>query len=192
MLARMCYAISACWRARAQLQQFMSDPSLQIHKLIELTPYDLFGHDVRALILDFDGVMASHAEEFPREEVRVWLSDFAKQYAPYKIYILSNLPTAEREAYFKRHFPDIIFVRAKRKKPYPDGLQEIVALSGLAPQRLLLVDDRLATGIIAAISVGVQGCWVTEPYVNLKAYPLRERWFMFMRWYERVLVKLLG
>lgn len=190
MLARIFYTIAGCWRERRELAQFLSDPSLQVRKVIDLAPHDLFGHDVQALVLDFDGVLASHAESEPREEVRLWLKDFARQFAPYKIYILSNKPTAERQAYFQKHFPEIRFIVAKRKKPYPDGMQQIMAESGMAAHRLLLVDDRLAMGVLEAISVGVQGCWVTQPYIDLHARPFKESIFICLRWLERQLVKI--
>jgi predicted HAD superfamily phosphohydrolase YqeG len=191
MIARIIYALRACWRYRSELMQFISDPSLQINKVLDLTPHDLFGHDVRGLILDFDGVLAPHAALQPNQKVISWLEAFAREFAPYKIYVLSNKPTRERLEYFTKHFPNISMVIAKRKKPYPDGLLQIIKISALDAKQLMLVDDRLATGIVAAVSVGVQGCWVTNPYVDLKTNPVRESFFIGLRFLEKVMIKLM-
>lgn len=192
MLARIRYALAACYTHRKQLLAFLADNRLQQTTVTKLSPDILAQLGIEVLVLDFDGVLASHAELHPRPEVLVWLENFVAEWQPRKIFILSNKPTKERQAYFSQHFPALKFIVAKRKKPYPDGLQEICQISGTSVQKIMVVDDRLATGIIAAIANGMHGCWITQPYVNVAARPIRETGFMFLRWLERNLIKHLA
>ncbi len=192
MLARIRYAVSACYAHRVQLRAFLSDSALQQTHVTNLTPADMEIRGVKALVLDFDGVLAAHGELHPRADVQLWLDSFVKQWAPNIIYILSNKPTLERQAYFAQSFPSIVFIVAKRKKPFPDGLQAILQHSGLAAAQILVVDDRLATGVIAAIASDMQGCWITDPYINLKQRPVCEWFFVALRWLERNLIKCVG
>jgi predicted HAD superfamily phosphohydrolase YqeG len=191
MLARAWFALTETWHNRTQLRHYMTDPGLRMQRVITLAPHTLLAHHVRGLILDFDGVLASHAESVPREEVERWLRFFAQQYAPHKIYILSNKPTRGRLDYFKKNFPNIIFVIPTRKKPYPDGLLQIIEMSKLDPHNLLLVDDRLMTGILAAVLTGVQATWITHPYRRVWRRPLRETFFFLMRRFERSFIRLI-
>lgn len=191
MLSRIVYAIKAFWCNRTQLKQYAAARDLQLASIVNLTPQNLTDRGIEALVLDFDGVLAAHAELRPRADVVQWLNTFAQEFAPHKIYILSNKPTAERQAYFKQNFPDITFIVAKRMKPYPDGLQQILLTSGLLPNQLLLVDDRLGTGILATIISGIQGYWITQSITNFYARPLRETWFMLLRHIERLACKII-
>jgi len=93
-----------------------------------------------------------------------------------------------REQYFAQHYPGVRFIIAKRKKPYPDGINNIIALSKLQPKQIVMVDDRLLTGILAAITTGVLPCWITKPYQNFVARPIRELFFHGLRCLERWLV----
>ena len=188
MLSRICYGLKVFWADRAQLRAFTQDSRLQLAKVTDLQPENLSENGILALALDFDGVMAAHGEPAPAPEVVKWLAVFQQQYAPNKIYILSNKPTPQRQAYFQLNFPHITFVVARRKKPYPDGLQQILQAAGIQPAQLLLVDDRLGTGIVAAISCGVQARWITAPRTNIAARPVRESFFILLRWLERIIL----
>lgn len=188
MLSRIHYAIKACWLYRKQLKLCMTNPKLNTTSILNLTPNEIFERGVSALVLDFDGVLASHAEQIPRDDVVVWLKNFIAGFDGHKIYILSNKPTKLRLDYFAQFFPEIRFIIAKRKKPYPDGLLQVIADSGLQPAEILLVDDRLATGIVAAMSTGVQYIWINKPYTDFCSRPVRESFFMFLRNLERFLL----
>ncbi len=73
-----------------------------------------------------------------------------------------------------------------RKKPYPDGLIDIATKLNLEMQSLLIVDDRLLTGILAGILVGAQLKWVTKPYISLRKKPMVELGFMVLRFLEKI------
>jgi predicted HAD superfamily phosphohydrolase YqeG len=189
MCFRFFYAICETWRFKAQLKQYMQTPVLQLVNIQDISKYELDARGVSVLVLDFDAVLAAHGEPQPKPEIIVWLRQFSKMFQPGKIYILSNKPTAGRQEFFLQNFPEIKFIFAKRKKPYPDGLLQIAADAGAHPQQLLLVDDRLCTGILATLIAGTQGLWITKPYVNIMARPIVERWFIFLRWSEQLIIK---
>lgn len=186
MLSRIIYSIQICWKFRTQLCQYYRDPKLQLVSILQLTSNDLQTAGVKGLILDFDGVLAAHAEPQPRPEVVQKLLEFAA----FPMFVLSNKPLPSRIEFFAQHFPQTKFIVAPRKKPYPDGVQEIIRLSNLQPQQLMLLDDRLAIGMVLAISTGIQARWITHPYINLARRPVREMGFILLRAIERLACKL--
>lgn len=189
MCFRFFYAIRESWRFKEQLKHFMQTPGLQLSNIHDISISELGVRGVSVLVLDYDGVLAAHGELEPKPEIVSWLQHFCKVFPPEKIYILSNKPTIGRQKFFMQNFPQIKFVIAKRKKPYPDGLLQIAALADVLPQQLLLVDDRLCTGILATLTSGTQGLWITRPYVNIMAQPIIESWFKFLRWSEQYIIK---
>lgn len=191
MILRIIYTIKHTWLLRQQLETYVSNRNLQIKNICSITPEYLQEAGIHALVLDYDGVLAAHGEPEPRAEVIAWLQQFSQTFAPRQIYILSNKPTPQRQEYFQQHFPHIVFVIAPRKKPYPDGLLQIIHQSGLAPAQIVLIDDRLCTGILATLLTGVQGRLITQPYINYKHRLLAEIWFVFLRWLEKTAVNCL-
>jgi HAD superfamily phosphatase (TIGR01668 family) len=183
---RFIFAIQQAWHFKSQLKQYLVNPALQLVSVRDIKLDVLNAAGIKALILDYDGVLAAHGEPTPRPEIITWLQDLIRAYTPNKIYILSNKPTTSRQVYFKQNFPQIEFVIGKRKKPYPDGLQQIIAETGFLPAQLLLVDDRLLTGILATIIAGTKGYWVTKPYVNVRSRPFAEIGIIILRLIERV------
>lgn len=183
MLSRIGYALKKCWEHRQQLRSFVKQPGLQLATIRNL-PSSTKLKGVKVLILDFDGVLAAHGEMHPRVDVMPILEELGE----FKLYILSNKPILGRIEYFAQHFPNVMFVKAARKKPYPDGILEIQRLAEVAPSQCMVIDDRLATGIVAAIDTGVRALWVTKPFVNLSKRPLVESWFMLLRLVERLLL----
>ena len=75
-----------------------------------------------------------------------------------------------------------------RKKPYPDGLLKIAELSKAKPSKMLLIDDRLLTGVLATFIANTQAIWIKKPYVNLKKHWGSELLFVALRKLERWLV----
>lgn len=142
---------------------------------------------VRAVVLDFDGVLAPDNALQIHDDVYDVLKKIKEIFGSH-IYILSNKPKEERQAFFALNFPDIQFIIAK-KKPYPDGLQEIIAREQCAPQQVILIDDRLLTGGLATILAGAQCLLIKNPYVNFSGNPLREAGFLALRTIERLLFR---
>lgn len=191
MILRTIYTIKQSWHFKTQLKRYIHDPTLQLKSVRDISTEYLAAKNVHALVLDYDGVLAAHGEPTPRPENLAWLQAFSQTYAPHKIYILSNKPNADRIEYFQQHLPNITFVKAERKKPYPDGMLQIVKMSGLPAIQIMIVDDRLCTGILAALIAGTQGCWITVPYINLQGRFFAELGFIILRWLERIIIALV-
>ena len=104
------------------------------------------------------------------------------------IVILSNKPHKQRIAYFKQRFPEIEFIQAPKKKPYPHGLEMIAQKKQMPIEKILLVDDRLLTGMLACCIAGAQGILIKRPYKRIWRRPIRELCFIFLRTIERFII----
>jgi predicted HAD superfamily phosphohydrolase YqeG len=160
----------------------------KINTLVEIDPASLSALGIKVLVLDFDGVLASHGESVPENVVQEWLKHAVKVYGLGQIFLLTNNPKPEREIFFKNYFPAIECISSPRKKPYPDGLLKIQEKTNVLPQEMALVDDRLLTGMLACQIAGVQGFWITQPYVNFAKRPWAELGFALLRKIEKLLL----
>lgn len=180
MFRRVFFTVRMAWRHRMALKQYIHDIPLQIDTVLHLCCEALKASGIKVLVLDFDGVLAAHGEGAPNKEVFSWLKHCMQVFGLHHVFILSNKPIAERITYFETHLPGIVFMISK-KKPYPDGLRAILTRMNIKASELLMVDDRLFTGILAAILVDAKGCWVTHPYVKFSKRPLAETGFWLLR-----------
>jgi len=105
------------------------------------------------------------------------------------MFILSNKPTEERRIWFREHFPNARFIAAVRKKPYPDGLLAVAELAGVPPHSLLMIDDRLLTGCLAAVVAGVRPVYIRHPFISFGQRPFSELFFIMLRSLERLFVR---
>jgi hypothetical protein len=153
-------------------------------------PEELAAQGFTVLVLDFDGVLAPHGEDAPLPEIESWLRRCAVVLGEDRIFILSNRPAAPRADYFRRTFPGIRFVSGVRKKPYPDGLHRVMALSGAAPSQIVLLDDRLLTGVLATCLAGTGVIFITAPYTSFRNRPVIEGFFCMIRRLEYWFVSL--
>lgn len=154
-------------------------------RTVAIVPEELAAGGATVLVLDFDGVLAPHGTRAPLPDVEVWLGRCAAVFGEERIFILSNRPDPARAAWFRQSFPGFRFISGVRKKPYPDGLLRIRELSGAAPDQVVLLDDRLLTGVLAACLAGCGVVYITDPYVSLAGNPCVEGFFMLLRFLER-------
>ncbi len=159
-------------------------------QLIDISPKIFQQQGIEILILDFDGVLASHGELYPAGELHNWLYLCVEIFGARNIFILSNKPLIERINYFKRHYPGIRYIKEVKKKPYPDGLQKIISLTKKSPKSLMLVDDRLLTGCLAACIAEVPVTYISKPYVCISKHPIAELFFITLRFLENRLIRL--
>ncbi len=155
---------------------------------IDIAPKTLIASDITVLALDFDGVLSPHGYDRPLPEVEDWIKKCIQQFGAEKIFVISNKPSKVRIDYFQQHFPGTRFIVGVRKKPYPDGLKKVCKISGVPPKQIALFDDRLFTGALAGCLAGVHVIYITKPYISLSYHPVRETYFMFLRWFERMIV----
>ncbi len=152
----------------------------------------LASEGIRVLALDFDGVLAHHGADTPQPEAIAWLRAAAELFGEERLFILSNKPTAVRKAWFAGHFPSLRLIGGVRKKPYPDGLITIATKAQVPLSSVLMVDDRLLTGCLAALNAGARPCWINRPTVSFAARPLAELVFMLLRKVEQQFIALTG
>ena len=188
-LQRTYYALSQTWHYRHQLKCLATDPTWHAHEVTSLTADFLQAQNITHLALDFDGVLAPHGALEPLPQVVEWLKTLTAQFPEKCVYILSNKPAPEREAWFAEYFPQIHFIKNVRKKPYPDGLQKILEHADIKPAQLMLVDDRLLTGMLAVVIVGVHGLWIIKAYRDHRCGRVTDCFFRAIRALEKILFK---
>jgi predicted HAD superfamily phosphohydrolase YqeG len=141
--------------------------------------------------LDFDGVLAAHGAAAPLPEATAWIKRCEEVFGGDQVFILSNKPSYVRIQWFAENFPAIRFISGVRKKPYPDGLKKTGELAGVPLSSILMVDDRLLTGCLAAIVAGARPCYIRRPYVSFRQRPFSEFFFLTIRIIERFFIRAI-
>ena len=175
------------FRFRRQLGRLLRETPRD-RSILVLDPASLRLEGISALALDFDGVLAHHGAPCPIPEAIEWLKRCEAVFGGERIFILSNKPTEGRRLWFSEHFSAFRFISGVRKKPYPDGLEKTAELAGVPLPSILMVDDRLLTGCLAALVAGARPCYIRSPYYSFRHRPLAELFFMTLRKIERVLL----
>lgn len=186
----MVFALKMGWRYRHELKTCLKDPTQQIKSLEDLKGSELKANGIKAVVLDFDGVLAAYGETRPKKKLEAWLEGCMSLFGADHVFILTNKPEKLRRDYCLSRFPGIVFVQS-RKKPYPDGLNAILEKEKISPKELVMVDDRLLTGILAAVLVGAKPILVTKPFKDFTKRPLPELGFSLLRTLERWIIPLL-
>jgi hypothetical protein len=177
-------------RYRCQLRRILDETPDSAY-ILSLDPETLVSSGIAALALDFDGVLAQHGAPAPLPEAVDWIKRCQAVFGGERIFILSNKPTDGRRQWFADHFPAIRFISGVRKKPFPDGLIKTGELAGVPLPQILMVDDRLLTGCLAALVAGARPCYIRQPYVAFSHRPFAELFFLLLRWAERGLVSII-
>lgn len=184
-MKRILYAIQNGWTYRQKLSSYITQPALSIEALQRIQMEDLEKLNVAVLVLDFDGVLAPHDAATPTQAAEKWLRTISMNLGEQRIAILSNKPKPVRRAYFQEHFPGIQWVEGTRSKPYPDGILEVAESRGIVSSRILIVDDRLLTGILASCIAPCQARYFIKPVMNFSHHPIKESFFWILRKLER-------
>jgi len=179
------YGLRQMFQHRADLRSIIHSKEASAKTLLDLSPQALKTRGVDVLALDFDGVLSYQDAIMPNEKVMVWLHNACAIFQEKNIYLLTNNPLPARAAFFNKTFPAMTFVSFHYKKPHPEGLEKIIAQSGVKPDQVVLVDDRLTTGILATCIAGTQAIYITQPFVNLKGNHVKEQFFKIIRALER-------
>lgn len=159
--------------------------------ILSFDPEALKSSGIAALALDFDGVLAHHGAPAPLPGAIEWIRRCEAVFGGDRIFILSNKPTEGRRQWFAHNFPGLRFISGVRKKPFPDGIQKTGELAGVPLSSILMVDDRLLTGCLAALAAGARPCYIRRPYISFSHRPLAELFFMLLRSIERCIVTVL-
>jgi len=186
------FAIRMGWRYRSQLRAVQLNPNFQVPTCLSLNLQHLKDTGIRALAIDFDGVLAAYGEDTLLPAIEGWLNRCIALWGSDFIFILSNRPTATRKSYFLNRFEGVTFIEHVQKKPHPEGIHHILLRTQLPATAVLVIDDRLLTGILAALTVGAPVQWVTAPFITFKTRPFSELFFVILRFLEKHLLRLLS
>ena len=176
---------------RRELRQLLDSTPL-CRSISELDPKELQRSGIAALVLDFDGVLAHHGARAPVPAAVAWLKQCEAVVGGERMFILSNKPTDGRRDWFAKNFPAIRFIAGLRQKPFPDGVIKAGELAGVPISSLLMVDDRLLTGCLAALVAGARPCYIRCPCVSFTYLPVLELFFRLLRTTERLFVRLVS
>jgi predicted HAD superfamily phosphohydrolase YqeG len=179
------------WHHRLELRRLLDRTPLNT-SILELDPEALFSSGIAALALDFDGVLAGHGAAVPLPEAVAWMRRCEAVFGGARIFILSNKPTDGRRRWFAEQFPAMRFISGVRKKPYPDGLNKTGELAGVPLSSIMMIDDRLLTGCLAALVAGARPCYIRRPYVSYGFRPVAELFFLLLRAGERLFARLVS
>lgn len=184
-LKRMFYAIKTAKKHKHAINKILKDPSSCAKDLCDINCSDLKKGNIKALVLDFDGVLASHGQIKLDKKTINWLKTALKIY-PKTTYILSNNPKGRRFSWLNKNFPEIHLIAGIKKKPYPDGLNVIIKHAKVKSSEVVLVDDRLLTGVLASLNAKTKIIYITEPRENLfSVFFLQECFFATLRFLEK-------
>lgn len=182
MLARLFYSLYHAFAHRRCLSTVSTAKTI-----CDIDIQFLKNQDIRIIVLDFDGVLAAHGETFPQSDAEQWLIQCISIFGKNQVFILSNNPFIERQRYFEEL--GVRFITGFKKKPYPDGLNFIISQTHENKEQIVLIDDRLLTGILATCLAQIQGILITQPYRNFSKHFIKESFFSFLRFVERFLIK---
>ena len=158
-------------------------PDRYINKVCDVNPQKLFDEGISTIVFDYDGVLAPYRQAMP-EEVIEWLGKCIEIFRLSNIFILTNNPSRERKNYFETTFPGMRVIDGVKKKPDPDGLNQIIKLAGVKPAQVMMFDDQLFAGILAARRAGAKSALVSKPYIGMD---IRELWWIGKRFVEKFL-----
>lgn len=180
MLNRLIFAIKEGFERKKALKALPF-----VMNILSINWLALHDSGIRVIVLDFDGVLAADKKQALHPGVDAVLLEILKIFGQH-VYIYSNQPTSQRHAYFSEYFPEIKFLVAKQK-PYPDGLLSVIVREQIDPYQIMLIDDRVLTGGLAAVLAGTQCLLVKKPFICFYHNTVREIAFMTIRWVERIL-----
>lgn len=184
-LKRMFYAIKTAKKHKHAINKILKDSSSCAKDLCDINCSDLKKNNIKALALDFDGVLASHGHIKLDEKTINWLKTALKIY-PKTTYILSNNPKGRRFSWLNKNFPEIHLIAGIKKKPYPDGLNVIIKHAKVKSSEVVLVDDRLLTGVLASLNAKTKIIYITEPRGKiLSKFFAQECFFATLRFLEK-------
>lgn len=192
MLKRIFYTFNVAIRYRHELKNAIINDCIDSLNSLEL---DIFlknsTFNTYILAIDYDGVLSSHGKVEICKKSEQWLKDAINFPSIKNIYIYSNKPNMTRINYFKENFKEIKFLSNMKKKPYIDGISKIINEELVSPKAIIVIDDRLLTGILAAITAGTNFKYVKKPIRDFKNSFCKEIFFCTLRFLEKKIILLI-
>jgi len=186
---RFLFALVESLKARKKLQLILKSNTRVFKSVLDIDVDAFQRLNINVLVLDFDGVLASHGEQLPFKESVTWLQDLQRARPSMPIFIFSNKPMPDRISFFSKNFANIEFLQNFPKKPYPDGLRHVANKTGVNISQVGLVDDRVLTGLLATVLAGCQAIYISQPFISFKKRPIKEVFFELLRKIEILVFK---
>jgi predicted HAD superfamily phosphohydrolase YqeG len=125
------------------------------HAVEALTPQTFVDAGAEAVILDHDGILSAMGAAGPDTTGKTLLTRLVERFGHGKVFILSNSRSARgsRVETYRKEWPGVGYILAARK-PNRQGIDEVAGLSGVAVDKIAVVDDGILTGILMAIETG--------------------------------------
>lgn len=166
------------------------DTSISVPRLDDITPELISELGLKALVIDFDGVLGGARSEHCAEQYRDWL--IARLKEGLHLAVHSNNPESvgqDRRQRFLHDFPDILWMPTHPRKPSPSTLQYLKQRWQLDGQQIAMIDDRMLTGGLAAHRASVRFIWVRDAIADYGLAPMLEMGFAGLRLWERCLYR---
>ncbi|HJM82656.1 MAG TPA: hypothetical protein QF720_03555 [Nitrospinota bacterium] len=112
---------------------------------------------IGAIVLDHDGVLGPNRSNGPDGQGEIFINKCLDVFGSGAVFVLSNTSSrkAVRIQVYGKHYPDVIYLVAKRK-PDHDGLRIVSHHTSLPMEKIAVVDDGLMKGITMAVECGAR------------------------------------
>jgi len=180
------------YRCKSALHKFIHSREKSASSILDLDIKHLKQKGIKNIILDFDGVISAHNKEKPDKKVKLWLHNAIKTFGHKHIFVLSNNKNSNRLKYFNKHFPKLVFSENKYYKPYPYDIYKLIKKFNIKNlTNIILIDDRLLTGILLSLTVGINSLYIFKPVSDLKKNSIKEFYISFLRKLDLLIFKLV-
>lgn len=180
--------IKQLFKQRQQIKAALKAPLCQAKTIHHIDLIRLKARGIKAIAIDFDGVLAYHGAKIISEASHEWLLRCFKTFGDNGVYIHSNNNQPNRLNCLQADFPSIQILQPAKKKPSTEGLASIMKKDHLSAAAIAMVDDRIATGILAAVLIGAKPIFIRRATISLLRAPLAEIFFMLLRLLERLII----
>ncbi len=172
----------------SSFSEFLEISSWSVHTLDLLCDNSLHSNGISALVLDFDGVLASTNQVEIPELIHEWLIKKVTIGFPLAIHSNNNNFLEEkRKSYMKKNYPKVLWMSSIPKKPSPTQILKFCQQWSLEPSKCAMVDDRLYTGGKAAYYARAKFIYIDQPQINYQKNLGKEAIFQGIRYGERLL-----
>ena len=183
--------IRSIFKHRAALGRIARQARYQANTVLDIDPEELYKQGTRILVLDFDGVLNHHDATTIASPVLEWVLRCQRVFGADHLYLHSNNNRGARIDWISQHIPGLQVLDPANKKPSPEGLLSIMAGTEIKPETVILIDDRLLTGMLAVCRAGCQGIYIRKPYTDFTQARFREVGFWTLRRLELFFCKIL-
>lgn len=182
------FTLSEASERRPELKKVLKEQGYSIKTIADLDPQVLYDQGIRVVVFDFDGVLAPQDDLHVLEPELKKLADFCQVFSQQNVIMWSNNPIPARMLALQAQFPDVEWLDDK-PKPHPDAILQLIQVKACDPKVVMVIDDRLLTGILAGILAGTQVRLVTNPKIRKRGNFIVEVGFILLRKIEQFVFK---